>query len=497
MDENKTNEFIQEAAAKAHPLLLLREVANKFIAVVLVAITVMSCVFVVSKWIYAPQYEAKATFVVSVKNGATSVYSNLNAAQGAAKSLSKILCSDAMKKQIAGELGVKKIAGTIEANIVEETNILELHVTAASPREAYRIITALIDNYEPLADKVLDNVVLDALQYPTVPVYPINSESVKRPVIMSGIASAVAVIALICIITYLRDTIKTTEEVEEKLDAKLLGTIQHEVKHKTLKSKIQNKKKSILISDATTGFGFVESFKKLRTRIDYAMRKENFKTLMVSSALEDEGKSTVAANIALAMKRKYDNVLLVDADMKKSALHKIMGYQDREYATLNDVLEGKVELEEAVVENKETGLKLLFADNCGEYSTELVNSENLRELISLAKEKMDIVIIDTPPMTASLDAECIAEAVDAAVIVVRQNLTPAKVINDMIDVINDSHAELLGCVLNNYSAADFDDTFSYSSNKYGYGKYGYGKYAYSDTVREQNKHSIRNEEGAQ
>ena len=148
---------------------------------------------------------------------------------------------------------------------------------------------------------------------------------VKRPVIMSGIAAAAAMTAIICFLAYIRDTVKTPEDVEEKLDTKALGTVQHETKYKTIKSRIQHKKKSILITNATTGFGFVETFKKLRTRIDYAMRKKGYKTLMVSSVLEDEGKSTVAVNIALAMKRKYEKVLLVDADMKKSALHRSRG----------------------------------------------------------------------------------------------------------------------------------------------------------------------------
>ncbi len=496
MEENRTNEIIQEAAAKIHPLLLIREVADKFIAIILVAITVMSCAFIFLKWNYEPRYEAKATFVVSVKNGATSVYSNLNAAQGAAKSFSKVLCSDAMKKQVAGEMGVKKINGAIDANIIAETNILELHVTAPTPGDAYRIITAVINNYEPLAEKVLDNVVLDTLQYPAVPTNPTNPLSVKRPVIISGLAAAVAVIALICFLAYIRDTVKTPEDVEEKLDTKSLGTVQHENKYKTIKSKIQRKKASILITNATTGFGFVETFKKLRTRIDYAMRKKNYKTLMVSSVLEDEGKSTVAVNIALAMKRKYENVLLVDADMKKSALHKIMGYQDREYATLNDVLEGDTPLENAIVEDEETGLKLLFAKNCGENSTELLNNERLREIMLQAKETMDIIVIDTPPMTASLDAECVAEAVDAAVLVVRQNMAPVRVINDMIDVIDESNAELLGCVLNNFSSADFDDAIGYGQSRYGYG-YGYGKYGYGNADKEHGRHSKRNEEGTQ
>lgn len=497
MEENKTSELVQEATAKIHPLLLLREVANKIIAIILVVITVMSCAYIACKWAYKPRYDAKATFVVSVKNGSTSVYSNLSAAQSAAKSFSKVICSDAMKKQIAAELGVKKINGNIDANIVPETNIMEIRVSASSPKEAFNIITAIIDNYGSLSEKVLNNVVLDALQYPTIPTYPTNPLSIKRPIGLSGIIAALATIVLVCFVTYVRDTVKVPKDVEEKLDTKSLGMIKHENKYKTLKSKIRREKTSILITKATTGFEFVETFKKLRTRIDYTMRKSDYKVLMVNSALEDEGKSTVAVNIALAMKRKYKNVLIIDADMKKAALHKILDYQDRKYSTLNSVLKGEIELEDAIVNDAETGLKILFAENCDEQSTELLNSERLREILTQARERMDVVVIDTPPMTVGLDAECVAEVADAAVIVVAQNKAHVRIINDMIDVIDASHAELLGCVLNNFGPADLDDVFSTGHNRYGYGRYGYGKYAQGDADRKYGMRSTQSEEGAQ
>lgn len=477
MEENKTTEFNQ-AAEKFHPMLMLREVAIKFAAVILVAITVMSCAYIILNCTYKPQYQTKTTFVVSVRDGSTSVYSNLSAAKDTAASFEQILNSDVMKKQLAQKLGVSRVDGDIQTQIVQETNILELRITAPTPQEAYRITTALLNSYEPLTDKVLNNVALDILQYPTVPTAPVNPLSIKRPVAMAGLLSAVAVITLLCVAEYLRDTVKTAEEAETKLDIKVIGTVRYENKYKTLKSRIRRKKTSILISRPTTGFNFVETFKKLRTRIDYSLRKNGYKTLMVTSVAEDEGKSTVAVNLALAMRKKYGKVLLIDADMKKSAIHKILDYGKSDYSTLNDVLEGEASLEDALIMDEPTGLYVLFARNCGEYSTDLAVSDRMKELIAKAKEIMDVVILDTPPMIACPDAECIAEAADASILVVRQDKTPVKVINDMIDVLNAAHAKLIGCVLNNFRSADIDDHFSYGQDKYGYGKYGYGKYGY-------------------
>lgn len=480
MEENNKNELGQAIAAQIHPLLMLREVMNKFVAVILVAIIAMACTYIFKTYTYEPQYQTKTTFVISVRNGSSSVYSNLSAAKETATSFAQVLNSDVMKKQLAQELGVGKINGEIDTKIVSETNILELRITAPTPQDAYQITTTLLGCYEPLTEKVLNNVALDILQYPTVPTAPINSLSLKKPIVFAGLIGAAATAALLCVMTYLRDTVKTAEEAETKLDTKVLGTIRYENKYKTFKSKLRRKKTSILITRPTTGFNFVESFKKLRTRIDYNMRKNDCKVLMVTSAAEDEGKSTVSVNIALAMRKKYDKVLLIDADMKKSAMHKILGYGRSDYSTLNDLLEGRVTLKEALIKDDATGLYVLFARNYGEHSTDLVISQQMRDLVAQAKSIMDVVVIDTPPMAVSPDAECIAEAVDASVLVVRQDKTPVRVINDMIDVLNASHAKLLGCVLNNFHSADINDNFSYGQDKYGYGKYGYGKYGYGE-----------------
>lgn len=481
MEENKTTELGQAVAGKIHPMLMLREVANKFIAVILVAVIAMACTYIYTNFTYEPQYQTKTTFVISVRNGSSTVYTNLTAAKDTATSFAQILGSDVMKKQLAQELGVGRINGSIDTKIVKETNLLELLITAPTPQEAYRITTTLLDSYEPLTEKVLNNIVLDILQYPTVPTAPTNPLSAKKPLVMAGLIGAAATVVLLCGMSYLRDTVKTEEDAENKLDTKVLGTVRYENKYKTLKSKLRRKKTSILITRPTTGFDYVETFKKLRTRIDYSMRKSGFKTLMVTSAAEDEGKSTVSVNIALAMKKKYDKVLLIDADMKKSAMHKILDHDETDYYTLNDYLEGRAELENTIVKDKNTGLYVIFARNYGERSTDLVVSNRMRELLSQAKLSMDAVVLDTSPMAVSPDAECIAEFADAAVLVVRQDRTPVKVINDMIDILNASHAKLLGCVLNNFRSADIDDKFYYGQGKYGYGKYGYGKYGYGES----------------
>ena len=109
-------------------------------------------------------------------------------------------------------------------------------------------------------------------------------------------------------------------------------------------------------------------------------------------------------------------------------------------------------------------------------------------LLSLAREDMDVIIIDTPPMSASVDGECIAQVADAALLVVRQDRALVRMINDTIDVLKNANAEMIGCVLNNFYVADFSENMNYGfGGRYGYGgKYGkYGrKYGYGYAAKQ-------------
>ena len=392
--EEKKSAAVQERGVveRVHPLLLIREVLRKLWAAVMVAVILASCAYVAAAQFYTPQYQTRTTFVVSTRGNSSSVYSNLNAATGMAQSFSQVLGSDVMKKRVAQELGVERIDGQISAVAIEETNLLEMRVTSENPRMAYLITRAVINNYGDLASTVLSNISLEILQQPHIPTAPINASSAMHTAKLAGLAGAALVVVLLCMRAYMRDTVKSEDEVESKLDTKLLAAVHHERKYKTFRAALAHKKTSILITNPTTGFLFVETFKKLRTRVEYQMRRSRCKVVMVTSVLEDEGKSTVSVNLALAMARKYQNVLLIDADMKKPAVHKILGYQDEEYATLPELLAEKVALRDALLVDPERRLATLLGRRGVENSTELCGGTSMRQLLEAARQQMDVII---------------------------------------------------------------------------------------------------------
>lgn len=193
---------------------------------------------------------------------------------------------------------------------------------------------------------------------------------------------------------------------------------------------------------------------------------------MVTSVLENEGKSTVAVNLALALARKNKRVLLMEGDLRKPACHKVLDLETKESGTV-DVIMKKATLAETVVTDQQTGLDLLPEHRSILASGDLVSDEGMVELLETARLKYDYVVIDTPPMSVATDAESLAELTDGVLLVIRQNGVTAEAANQALASLHKTNTKVLGCVLSNV----YTSFFSSLSGNYGYG-YGYG-YGYN------------------
>lgn len=285
-----------------------------------------------------------------------------------------------------------------------------------------------------------------------------------------------------------------------------------------LSPKKRQNKKALLISSPVASFGFVESYKRLREKIISRCSRSGKKVILVTSMLENEGKSTVAANLALALSGVSDKVLLIDGDLRKPAQYKIFEHQTEESGSLSEYLQGRETISECLVRDEENGFYMIYDKEHHSDSSEIIGQERMKDLLDQMRSRMDYIIIDTPPMNMVADAEIMMRYADYSILVISPDHAPTAAVNDCIDMMRDSQAKLLGCVLNNIytlplviqqytgfnlfgiaggnyrSRRGYGKGYGYSYG-YGYG-YGYGSkegYGQSSSGKTKKKRSVYRE----
>lgn len=460
---------------KIEPFTLIHDILINWWAILLGALAVVMLSYVVVNIRYTPEYTTSTTFVVSSR-GTSASYTSLGAANTTTATFQKIVESTAMQDILCEKLGVDSIDADIQAEIAGETNLLELRVTSDSPKDSFDIMEGILDNYSTISYYSVGDIVLNILQEPTIPFSPdnpLNAAGLMKRVFLVALAGFAV---LFGILSVMKDTLKAEEDIEEKLDARNMGAISYETKYKTLGELLRRKKKGLLINDPLAGFGFVESFRKFSSRVEYRMEKEGWKTLVVTSVSENEGKSTVAANLAISLAEKDLRVILIDGDLRRPAQFLIFGLRPREENELGDYL--KREKREYSLFMKTSVPKLYVAGGRNSYnsSSDILQGDSARKFLKKCREAADYVIIDTPPTAVLGDAELWGQGADAVLFVERQNFIYAEDINTMIDKFRAQETRVLGVVLN--SVQSFGRVVSSTVGRYSsrYGEYGnYGR----------------------
>ena len=449
------------------PIVLLQDIAKRWLLILLAVLVMGVGTYIASDLTYTPVYRTTTTFVVTTRSNSSNVYSNLTSTTSLAAVFTDLLNSSILRKAILQEIGTTYFDGSISAAVVPDTNLLTMTISAADPRTAFAVAKAVIEHHEEITYQVVDGITLEVLQFPSIPVAPSNFFSaagrMKKMMALTGVAVAV----MIGMFSFSRDAIRSSKEAKAKLDCRYLGEIPHESKYKTLAARLRRQKISVLLTNPATSFHFLENARKLRRRVEQHMK--DGKLLMVTSLLEDEGKSTVAVNLALAMAQKHSKVLLIDCDLRKPACHNILDHKQFTCG-IKEVLQGKANLADAVLRHQSTRLYLLLAKKGDQTAGDLIASERMRILLDWARKNFNYVVLDLPPMAAAADAEAMTALADASIMVVRQNEAVAPALNKAMASLEGRKAKLLGCVLNNVHTSRIS-----SGGGYGYG-YGYGKY---------------------
>lgn len=464
MEERIDSENVQQIDL----ISMLKDIGREWITILLLSI---AAALFADIWIcatYQPEYKTSTTFVVTAKGMNSNIYQNLTSTKDLAQQFTEILGSNVLKKKVAQDIGVNSLDVETSVDLVPETNLITLSVKAKTAAESYRVLRSVMENYNTVSDYAIKNVIIETIQQPSVAMSPSNPLNEKRMVLKVFLISAGCLIVLVAGISYIRDTIKNPGEVSSKLDTRLLGTIAYEKKSKSLS---MNRKKgylSMLISNPLRSFAYVESSKMAASRVRSYMDKEQAKVLLVTSVMENEGKSTVAANLALSLAQEGNRVMLMDCDFRKPAQFKIFDVRDNEETDLGDVLINHKSADRIIRNWNDSNLYMILNKTSSNSIETLLKSTTLKQIIAFCRERMDYVVVDTSPLALVADTEELAQMTDASVLVVRQDTVLAKDINDAIDILNNTRGKVIGCILNGTAS---QSTGGNSHYRYG-GHYG-------------------------
>lgn len=404
-------------------------------------------------YMYKPTYQSSTTVAVNVRDSSGYITSNITKTIEIAEIFQNIFKSDVMAKIINEQVKDFNMAN-VSAKVVPETNLITISAVSESPVDSYKTLVAVLDNYESVfAESVFENIYINILKDPSVATSPNNTVSVSKKAILIGVALSGVNLLLIAAFSYIRDTVKQQSDIEQYVDGNLFGTVYHEKPSKQMVALSKKNKQPIRISvlNPFCGYLFVEEINRIATKVEYLKNSRGARSFLVTSVDEHEGKTTISTNIAMNLAKKGYKTLLVDIDLRRPSVYKTFDPKlNTSYNELGNYLLGKVVFEDIIKHDEASGLDLIDGKNSYQFAFELLGSSRFSQMLKAAYDEYDYIILDSPPMSLTADAENIIDLVDASLLVVRQDKTYIAEINDSIDLLTDSDAYFAGCILNDY-----------------------------------------------
>ncbi len=310
--------------------------------------------------------------------------------------------------------------------------------------------------------------IIDSADKPLRPIRPRRRLNVMLGVLV-GLGLGVGITFLM---EYLDTSLKSVEDVERLLGISVLGIVPTIKSSENSKPSEKENEANLIESKLITHFEprspISESYRSVRTNIQFSRAGDPIKAVLVTSAGPGEGKSTTVANLAITVAQMGINTLLVDTDFRRPILHSIFG-MDRSYGLTNAIVED-VSLLSVVRETAVDSLSLIPCGPIPPNPSELLGSKRMKELIGDMKSNFDFILFDSPPVIAVTDAVVLGSEVDGIILVIQSGKVAREIITRGKVLLENVNARILGSVLNNL---DIESQYGYSHYYYYY-YYYYG-----------------------
>jgi len=240
--------------------------------------------------------------------------------------------------------------------------------------------------------------------------------------------------------------IRGAKEINENLRLSVLGEIPRN-------RDLENRIKTQLITDPEVGVPYVEAFKRLGIHVKNMKMKKNYKTFLLTSAMEDDGKTTVSVNLSLILASAGATVLFMEGDIPKAKVFKRLSVKQ----TFADMKKTGIVQKDLIAKLPGMDLYVLPLKSEESRNGVTISENDISEMMPLLENEFDYVVIDSPPAFILSDAAMWSKYVDGVMLVVRQEESGLDMLIKTTDILEGIGANIVGCILS--------DTKNYQSSK--------------------------------
>ena len=355
------------------------------------------------------------------------------------------------------------IANTLSMAPVSKTGVLEVVSTTLDAQLSADICNAVLDVAPSEIIRVVSAGSIEIIDYAEVPAYP-NSHNIRQKALIGALVGMVLACGLLLLLFLMDHRVKDENDIVENYTPPVLCSIQRSRKK-------SEDPKAYMLGDASP-MEVREGYAKLRMNLIYTMLDKEKKTVVVTSAISGEGKSTIAANLAISCAKAGKKVLLIDGDLRRSSQNAMFG-GDHETIGLTDVLIGKNTWREAIRSGGEGKPSALLAGHLPPNPAELLGSNEMKALLSELEKEFDLILLDVPPINIVSDPLVVSGIVAGCLFVVRQDYSDHREIRKALISAEMMGMNVMGFVFygeqlsqrgNYYSRKYYKDYYKYDTH---------------------------------
>ena len=351
------------------------------------------------------------------------------------------------------------IAGTLSMGSVSETGVLRVSCTTREARRSADICNAVMDVAPAEIIRVVNAGGIEIIDYAETPTAP-DAFSPARRAMTGALAGAVLAAGILTLLFLMNRKVASDKELTENYTPPVLASIRR------IKEESEDPGKFLLNSDSR--LEATEGYAKLRMNMLYTLVQHPDKVVAVTSAIAGEGKSTIAANLAISCGLSGKKVLLVDGDMRRATQREIFHYS-RRLPGLSNALAGDKSWREVLLETEKPGLTIMPTGPLPPNPAELLGSDAMAAMLKELETAFDLIIVDVPPVNIVSDPLALSPFVAGCLFVIRQNYSDHRDVRKALVSAEMTGMNVLGFVF--YGEKLHQD--SYYSRKY-YNNYYHG-----------------------